>query len=151
MDECIIEEVVAENRERLRTLHCLTYVIPFYTHTHTHTHTHTKGDISYQEVALKALTKEWKYADCYSIQPPDQDLPLPPSKPLSRKSILDGFSNLKKELSILSPLKHTHVIQLYRVMLRLLVREGGRGERERRRREGEGREGGGGGERERGG
>ena len=40
-------------------------------------------------------------------------------------------SNLKKELSILSPLKHTHVIQLYGVMLHPLgEREGGR-ERER--------------------
>ena len=79
---------------------------------------------------------------------------MPPSKPLTRKSILDGCSNLKKELSILSPLKHTHVIQLYGVMLRPLGKGGregeererggggrGRGERggegERRMREGE--------------
>ena len=41
-------------------------------------------------------------------------------KPPSRHSIIEGFTNLKKELSILSPLKHTHVIRLFGIMLRPL-------------------------------
>ena len=80
-------------------------------------HTHTQGETVYQDVALKALTKEWKYANHYSSA---EDEALPPSKPLSRHSIIEGFSNLKKELSILSPLKHPHIITLHGVMLRPL-------------------------------
>ena len=38
--------------------------------------------------------------------------------PPSRHSIIAGFTNLKKELSILSPLRHPHVVQLFGVMLR---------------------------------
>ena len=36
----------------------------------------------------------------------------------SRRSIVHGFNSVKKELSILSPLKHAHVVKLFGVMLR---------------------------------
>lgn len=39
-------------------------------------------------------------------------------RPPSRHSIVTGFVNVKKELSILSPLSHPHVVHLYGVMLR---------------------------------
>ena len=40
------------------------------------------------------------------------------ARPPSRHSIITGFSNVKKELSILFPLHHPHVVKLYGVMLR---------------------------------
>ncbi len=40
------------------------------------------------------------------------------ARPPSRHSIVTGFQNVKKELSILSPLSHAHVVRLYGVMLR---------------------------------
>ena len=39
---------------------------------------------------------------------------------ITRRSIIDGFGGVKKELSILSPLKHPHIIQLHGVMMRPL-------------------------------
>ena len=74
-------------------------------------------------MALKALTKEWRFSELADGEDELcnlQDQSLLASKPLSRHSILEGFANLKKELSILSPLKHPHVIQLFGVMLRPL-------------------------------
>jgi len=35
-----------------------------------------------------------------------------------RRSIVTGFENVKKELAILSPLAHTHVVRLFGVILR---------------------------------
>ena len=40
------------------------------------------------------------------------------ARPPTRHSIVTGFTNVKKELSILSPLSHAHVVRLYGVMLR---------------------------------
>ena len=73
-----------------------------------------------QLVALKALTKEWK-SDARDSDHAHSEAP-PPSKPRAptRRSIVEGFGNLKKELSILSPLKHAHVISLLGVLLRPL-------------------------------
>ena len=62
--------------------------------------------------ALKALTKEWSRKSASQATPK-----ATPPRPPSRYSILTGFSNLKKELSILSPLKHDHVIRLHGVVL----------------------------------
>lgn len=75
---------------------------------------------SSQLVALKALTKEWKSNTC-DADHAHSDAP-PPSKPRAptRRSIVEGFTNLKKELSILSPLRHAHVISLLGVLLRPL-------------------------------
>ena len=78
------------------------------------------------DVAFKALTKEWR------LQDTDPDYPLEyPAEPdtrsvfsrnagITRRSIIDGFGGVKKELSILSPLKHPHIIQLHGVMMRTL-------------------------------
>lgn len=33
--------------------------------------------------------------------------------PIQRSAIISGFSNLKKELSILSPLRHPNIIEFY--------------------------------------
>ena len=41
-----------------------------------------------------------------------------PARLPSRHSIISGFTNVKKELLILSQLRHTHVVHLYGVMLR---------------------------------
>lgn len=89
-------------------------------------------------MALKALTKEWRYSDAYGPGQNDrrsgtEEVGIAEegnsglergaamsSRPLSRHSILEGFNNLKKELSILSPLRHEHVIRLFGVMLRPL-------------------------------
>ena len=35
--------------------------------------------------------------------------------PLQRSAVISGFNNLKKELSILSPLRHPSIVQLYGV------------------------------------
>lgn len=71
-------------------------------------------------MALKALTKEWK-SDAHDRDHTHSNAP-PPSKPKAptRRSIVEGFSNLKKELSILSPLKHPHIISLLGILLRPL-------------------------------
>ncbi len=65
------------------------------------------------EVAVKALTKEWRTPE--TDDPECRETPAP-----TRHSIVEGFSNLKKELSILSPLRHPHIIGLFGVMLRPL-------------------------------
>ncbi len=91
----------------------------------------TGGD--YISVALKALTKEWRYSDVYGSnerrdgetgdRAEESGVPqrnAMSSKPLSRHSIIEGFTNLKKDLSILSPLRHEHVIKLFGVMLQPL-------------------------------
>ena len=41
-----------------------------------------------------------------------------PARPPTRHSIVTGFTNVKKGLSILFPLQHPHVVKLYGVMLR---------------------------------
>ena len=86
---------------------------------------HEKGEEEI-DVAFKALTKEWR------LQDTDPDYPLEdPAEPdtrsvfsrnagITRRSIIDGFGGVKKELSILSPLKHPHIIQLHGVMMRPL-------------------------------
>lgn len=70
-------------------------------------------------VALKALTKEWRVheRDCGNMDP---EVHAHLARPPSRHSIIEGFTNLKKELSILSPLEHDHVIRLFGIMLRPL-------------------------------
>ncbi len=40
------------------------------------------------------------------------------AKEPGRRSIVNGFENVKKELAILSPLSHSHVVKLYGVILR---------------------------------
>lgn len=64
--------------------------------------------------ALKALTKEWNWKSSPSSTATQQA--THPKLP-SRYSILIGFTNLKKELSLLSPLKNDHVIRLHGVVL----------------------------------
>ena len=94
---------------------------------HIHVHTPTQSEIK-QEVALKALTKEYRLHDndtdlsCSDEQSVsgDPDVRSLLAKPPTRHSIVEGFNNLKKELSILSPLKHPHVVKLIGVMLRPL-------------------------------
>ena len=39
---------------------------------------------------------------------------------MNRAALISGFNNLKKELSILSPLKHTNVVQLFGVSIKPL-------------------------------
>jgi hypothetical protein len=48
----------------------------------------------------------------------DQGVRSLPVRPPTRHSIITGFTNVKKELSILFPLHHPHVVKLYGVMLR---------------------------------
>ena len=48
----------------------------------------------------------------------EQDVRSLLARPPSRHSIVNGFTNVKKELSILFPLSHPHVVKLYGVMLR---------------------------------
>ncbi len=67
-----------------------------------------------QEVAVKALTKDWRTPE---NEDPEEAIE---HRPPNKHSIVEGFSNLKKELSILSPLSHPHVIKLFGVMLRPL-------------------------------
>ena len=47
-----------------------------------------------------------------------QDVRSLPTRPPTRHSIITGFTNVKKELSILFPLHHPHVLKLFGVMLR---------------------------------
>ena len=78
------------------------------------------------DVAFKALTKEWRIQDFdpdHSLDEradPDTKSIISRSAGITRRSIIDGFSGVKKELSILSPLKHPHIIQLHGVMMRPL-------------------------------
>ncbi len=67
------------------------------------------------DVAVKALTKEFR-----ATESTDPDAKEVVCRAPTRHSIVEGFSNLKKELSILSPLEHLHVIGLFGVMLRPL-------------------------------
>lgn len=77
-------------------------------------------------MAFKALTKEWRFQDAdrdRSVEDPvDPDTRSVVSRnaDVTRRSIIDGFGGVKKELSILSPLKHPHIIQLHGVMMRPL-------------------------------
>ena len=77
-------------------------------------------------MAFKALTKEWRLQEAdpdYSLEDPiDSDTRSLFSRNagITRRSIIDGFGSVKKELSILSPLKHPHIIQLHGVMMRPL-------------------------------
>lgn len=48
----------------------------------------------------------------------EQDVQSLPTRPPTRHSIITGFTNVKKELSILFPLSHPHVVKLFGVMLR---------------------------------
>lgn len=50
----------------------------------------------------------------------ERDVRSLPVRPPSRHSIVTGFTNVKKELSILFPLSHPHVVKLFGVMLRPL-------------------------------
>ena len=86
---------------------------------------HTKGEEGI-DVAVKALTKEWRLQDTdpdYSLEDPaepDTRSVFSRKAGITRHSIIDGFCGVKKELSILSPLKHPHIIQLHGVMMRPL-------------------------------
>ena len=66
-------------------------------------------------MAFKAFfTKEWHFQD--------HDLDMVGSDTtLSRRSVIEIFGYVKKELSILSPLKHPHIIQLHGVIMRPLI------------------------------
>ena len=86
---------------------------------------HWKGEEEI-DVAFKALTEEW----CLQEDDPDYFLEDPidsdtwslisRNADITRRSIIDGFGSVKKEFSILSPLKHPHIIQLHGVMMRPL-------------------------------
>ena len=41
-------------------------------------------------------------------------------RPMDRAAIISGFNNLKKELSILSPLRHSNVVELFGVSVKPL-------------------------------
>ena len=74
-------------------------------------------------MVFKALTKEWRLQDAdpdYSLEDPDARSVFSCNSGIARRSIIDGFGSVKKELSILSPLKHPHIIQLHGVMMRPL-------------------------------
>ena len=98
-----------------------------YTHTIKHT-THIMTPQGEQEidVAFKALTKEWRNQDHdpdYTQEEfvdADTRSIFSRNAGITRRSIIDGFGSVKKELSILSPLKHPHIIQLHGVMMRPL-------------------------------
>ena len=81
---------------------------------------------------MKALTREWRSQSGREGQgggaeriyrregdeeseETGQDIP---TRPPTRHSIVIGFTNVKKELAILSPLTHPHVVRLFGVMLR---------------------------------
>ena len=75
--------------------------------------------------ALKALTKEWTQQSSFPSTPSSPSASSTPRQPTphrppTRYSILIGFSNLKKELSILYPLQNRHVVRLHGVVLRPL-------------------------------
>ena len=75
----------------------------------------------YREVALKALTKEWHQADQSADDAHDAEaVQEHHNTQPTRHSIVEGFNNLKKELSILCQLKHSHIVELYGVLLRPL-------------------------------
>ena len=86
---------------------------------------HEKGEEEI-DVAFKALTKEWRLQDTnpdYSLEDPaepDTRSVFSRNACITRRSIIDGFGGVKKELSILFPLKHPHIIQLHGVMMRPL-------------------------------
>ena len=77
-------------------------------------------------MAFKALTKEWRLQDIDLYYPlkdpaePDTRSVFSYKAGITRRSIIDGFGGVKKELSILSPLKHPHIIQLHGVLMRPL-------------------------------
>ena len=74
-------------------------------------------------MAVKAMTSEWRLQDMYSFEDPvdpDTRAVFSRNAGITRRSIIDGFGSVKRELSILSPLKHPHIIQLYGVMMRPL-------------------------------
>ncbi|XP_019849257.1 PREDICTED: leucine-rich repeat serine/threonine-protein kinase 1-like [Amphimedon queenslandica] len=92
------------------------------------------GQIHFEDVAIKALGNKGEDLD----DDDDEDISLdeeeerpggddeydgenarePP--PIQRSAIISGFNNLKKELSILSPLRHPYIIQLFGVSARPL-------------------------------
>ena len=61
-------------------------------------------------MAFKIFTKEWQDPD-YALEEPAD---------ITRRSIINGFAIVKKELSLLSRLKHPHIIQLHGVIMRPL-------------------------------
>ena len=84
--------------------------------------TQTKGTEEIK-VAFKAHTREWHLEGTnldYDLEDPDSQSVFSHSADITRRSIIDGFSNIKKEFSILSHLKHPHIIQLHGVMMRPL-------------------------------
>lgn len=77
------------------------------------------------QVALKAMTKEWRPQDQQEGEGEEEEgvedernVRSLLARPPSRHSIITGFANVKKELSILFPLMHPHVVKLFGVMLR---------------------------------
>ncbi len=73
------------------------------------------------------MTKEWDSRGNQQEEPPleaedgrgrEEHASNARPRPPSRHSIVTGFTNVRKELSILSPLHHPHVVRLFGVMLR---------------------------------
>ena len=66
-------------------------------------------------MAIKALTKEWRAQEGPGVESEGREMQTC-ARP-TRHSIIEGFYKVKEELSILSPLKHPHIIKLLGVML----------------------------------
>ena len=69
-------------------------------------------------MAIKALTKEWQAQEEPGEESEDREMQ---TRAPTRHSIVEGFNHLKRELSILSSLKHPHIIALFGVMLQPLA------------------------------
>ena len=73
----------------------------------------------YEDCVVKALGRKPEHDDDPFDDDEDQVGGAKP-KPINRAALISGFNNLKKELSILSPLKHTNVVQLFGVSVKPL-------------------------------
>lgn len=89
-----------------------------------------QGHTYFEDVAIKALGNKGEDLTSESLsleeepeeeeeREEDGEQPRDPP-PVQRSAIISGFNNLKKELSILSPLRHRHIIQLLGVSIKPL-------------------------------
>lgn len=80
----------------------------------------------FEDCVIKALGRKPEHDDEPFEDDDDQqqgvDAGGGPARPkhMNRGALISGFNNLKKELAILSPLKHTNVVQLFGVSIKPL-------------------------------
>ena len=76
-----------------------------------------QGHIYYEDVAIKAVGHKSERNEEEALsEDPDEDEGHDGERepaPIQRSAIISGFTNLKKELSILSPLRHPNIIEFY--------------------------------------